>query len=252
MMKRIAIIAATVVWVITAFVLSSIVVGALFAGLAQLGLAFSFLSDTTFETAIAAITYVVTIVVTIGVPWLVAKRTTSRTELGLTRMIAWKDIGLALLGVIVYIICSMLLVMAAGFVNGFNPEQAQDIGFSHVSMRYEYVLAFVTLVLMAPFVEELLFRGYLFGKIKKRASFWGTAIVVSLAFALLHLPGVDAAGQLQLQWNVVVDVFALSLVLCGLRQLTGSIWAGVLLHALKNGIAFYILFMAPLLHTMGA
>jgi len=37
-----------------------------------------------------------------------------------------------------------------------------------------------------------------------------------------------------------------------LREVTGSIWAGTLLHMLKNGIAFYFLFVNPtLLNTIG-
>ncbi|RYZ49901.1 MAG: CPBP family intramembrane metalloprotease, partial [Sphingobacteriales bacterium] len=59
-------------------------------------------------------------------------------------------------------------------------------------------------------------------------------IVTSIVFGAIH-------GQ----WNVAVDVFALSLILCSLREITGSIWAGVLLHMLKNGIAFYFLFIGP-------
>jgi len=37
------------------------------------------------------------------------------------------------------------------------------------------------------------------------------------------------------------------LVLCTLRIVTGSIWAGVLLHMIKNGLAFYVLFVAPMM-----
>jgi membrane protease YdiL (CAAX protease family) len=55
-----------------------------------------------------------------------------------------------------------------------------------------------------------------------------------------------------LQWNVAADTFALSLVLCTLRQITGNIWAGVLLHMIKNGIAYYFLFINPdLFRTLG-
>jgi len=48
-------------------------------------------------------------------------------------------------------------------------------------------------------------------------------------------------------WNVGVDVFALSIVLCSLRIMTKTIWAPILVHMIKNGIAFFILFISPLL-----
>jgi len=62
------------------------------------------------------------------------------------------------------------------------------------------------------------------------------ALVTSLVFAAVH-------GQ----WNVAIDTFALSLVLCALREVTGTIWAGILLHMFKNAIAFYVLFIYPVM-----
>ena len=45
------------------------------------------------------------------------------------------------------------------------------------------------------------------------------------------------------QWNVGVNVFALSVVLCALREITGTIYAGILTHMIKNGVAFYLLYL---------
>ena len=57
-------------------------------------------------------------------------------------------------------------------------------------------------------------------------------LIVSILFGVLH-------GQ----WNVGVNVFALSLVLCGLREITGTIYAGMIVHILKNALAFYLLYL---------
>ena len=88
--------------------------------------------------------------------------------------------------------------------------------------------------------EEIIFRGWLYAKVKdrlseettRRAAAIITALIVSLTFGIVHL-----------QWNVGVNVFAMSLVACALREFTGTIYAGILLHMLKNGIAFYLLFV---------
>jgi membrane protease YdiL (CAAX protease family) len=98
------------------------------------------------------------------------------------------------------------------------------------------MLAFVTLVVLAPIAEETLFRGYLYGKLKGHVPAIIAAIATSLLFGVAHM-----------QWNVGIDVFILSLVLCGLRSLTGSIWSGILVHMIKNAIAFYFLFINPIL-----
>jgi membrane protease YdiL (CAAX protease family) len=59
-----------------------------------------------------------------------------------------------------------------------------------------------------------------------------SSLLVSLLFGVVHL-----------QWNVGVNVFALSIVLCSLREITGTIYAGILLHMLKNGVAFWLLYV---------
>ena len=62
-----------------------------------------------------------------------------------------------------------------------------------------------------------------------------SAVLVSIVFGIVHL-----------QWNVGVNVFAMSLVACALREYTGTIHAGILLHMIKNGLAFYYLFVLGL------
>jgi membrane protease YdiL (CAAX protease family) len=102
-------------------------------------------------------------------------------------------------------------------------------------------LAFVTLVVVAPIAEEIIFRGYMYGKLKKFVPIWVAILATSLLFGAVH-------GA----WNLAIDTFALSIVLCSLREFTGNIWASILLHMVKNGIAFYILFIYPtLLTTLG-
>ena len=79
------------------------------------------------------------------------------------------------------------------------------------------------------------------GKLRKSMPVWAAIIITSLLFALVHF-----------QWNVALDTFALSIVLCLLRLVTKSLWAPILLHAMKNGLAFYLLFINPsLISTIG-
>ena len=116
----------------------------------------------------------------------------------------------------------------------------QDVGFSYYISGADRLVAFVTLVVVAPIAEEVIFRGWLYGKMREKiaaeysnvASMIISSLLVSILFGLVHM-----------QWNVGVNVFALSLVLCGLREVTGTIYAGILLHMLKNGVAFWLLYM---------
>jgi membrane protease YdiL (CAAX protease family) len=124
------------------------------------------------------------------------------------------------------------VLYVASQLPGFNANQTQDVGVTSV-FGLERAAAFVVLVFIVPFCEELMFRGLLYGKLRQeKLPWWLAALVVSALFGLAH-------GQ----WNVGLDVFCLSIVACGLRELTGTIWAGVLVHIIKNFIAFALLFL---------
>jgi membrane protease YdiL (CAAX protease family) len=152
-----------------------------------------------------------------------------------------KDIGHAALAFLAYIMVYLILV---GIIQQLMPsldlDQKQDIGFENLQGVY-LAIVFVLLVLIVPFVEEFLMRGLLFSSLRQKLKFGGSAIITSLLFAALHLGGGEAgAGPL---WIAAIDTFVLSIVLCYLRERTGRLWAGIGLHAIKNGIAFAALFI---------
>ena len=118
---------------------------------------------------------------------------------------------------------------------------------------------------MAPVFEELAFRGFLLPSIastwdwlrrqpgepdggastdRDRDPRWSigalvaSCTVTSIAFALVH------ADQLAHAWAPLSVLFAVSLVLCGVRLWTQSLAASTFIHATYNGTIFTILFFA--------
>jgi membrane protease YdiL (CAAX protease family) len=152
-----------------------------------------------------------------------------------------KDIGYAALAFLVYITGYIILVsVVQQLVPSLDLDQKQDIGFENLQGVYLGIV-FVLLVLIVPFVEEFMMRGLLFSSLRQKLKFGGAAVITSLLFAALHLGGGEAgAGPL---WIAAIDTFVLSIVLCYLRERTGRLWAGIGLHAIKNGIAFAALFI---------
>jgi len=95
----------------------------------------------------------------------------------------------------------------------------------------------VLAVLVAPVVEELTFRGVLFGGLSRS---WGTVpggALVTLLFVVMHLPEV---------WGYVPAIAAvtvLGMVLLATRLATGSLLPAVALHAAYNAavtLAMYV------------
>ena len=80
--------------------------------------------------------------------------------------------------------------------------------------------------MIAPWTEELAFRGYLYSTLAGRFGFWPGAVVSSLAWASLHLTS-----------GVLIAFTGVGVVLCWLRRRTGSLLPGVGLHGAWNALA---------------
>lgn len=184
------------------------------------------------QLIVSAIAYTLALVFII-LPYLIRERYSSSFKklLGIHKQPLLRNLGWVLLGYGAYLALSLVFAIVIKAVwPGFDAMQAQEIGFKGLHGPVEFAMALLALVVIAPIVEELLFRGFLFGQLRRTTNFWLSTLITSLVFGFVHL-----------QWNVGVDVFALSLVLCFLREKTGTIWVGIALHMVKNSIAFTFL-----------
>jgi len=181
---------------------------------------------------------------TLTVSWLVAfirsRHASLRAALGLYAF-RWRDIASALMGMVVYFGIFIVAVVVLDTFVHLDTTAEQDLGFKPGVGGAALLMAGISLVLLAPIAEELLFRGFFYGTLRERKVPIGTSILLtSLIFASLHLLG---GSEGKLLWLAMVDVFSLSLVLCYLRERNGTIWASILLHMLKNGLTFVNLFV---------
>lgn len=173
--------------------------------------------------------------------WFIIKRYRESWQIyGVRKSPLFQAITYAAVGIMVYYITLVVVLAILGGLGVIDTNQEQDIGFSRDTSGPLLILVFVGLVALPAIVEELLFRGFLFTRLRKALSFVWTTVVVSLVFGALHLQLGGGSAPL---WSVMVDTAILSIVLCYVREKTGSIWAGVLIHGLKNSIAFVALFL---------
>lgn len=88
----------------------------------------------------------------------------------------------------------------------------------------------LVLVICAPLLEELVFRGYLFKAWRHtRLGLSGTLLLTSVLFTLLH------AGQYH--FTILVMIFVLSIILGLAREKSGSIWVPIAIHSANNLVA---------------
>jgi membrane protease YdiL (CAAX protease family) len=159
-------------------------------------------------------------------------------QLGFGRRPAWKDLGYALSGYLVYFGLLIVAVVIVGvFFTQIDLQQRQELGFDAILSPSDKVMALISLVLLPPIVEEVVFRGFVFTGLRKKLKFIWAAIITSLLFAGPHL----LASSDGLLWIAGIDTLVLSVVLCYLREKTAALWAPIAVHAFKNGIAFTFL-----------
>lgn len=137
----------------------------------------------------------------------------------------------------------VLLSVLTRIFPSINVNQPQDLGFSANQHGTDLAMTFISLVILPPLVEETVMRGFLFTSLRQKLHVGVAALITSALFAAAHL---EWGSNAPLLWVAAIDTFSLSLVLCYLRYKTGSLWAGITLHALKNVIAFVSLFVLHL------
>lgn len=89
-------------------------------------------------------------------------------------------------------------------------------------------------VLLAPLIEELLFRGLLFTELRRYLNFLPTLILTAFSFALFHLEN---------GWLFVLFVLPTGFLLGYVREKSGTITLGLLLHAFMNSLIILLGFL---------
>lgn len=89
----------------------------------------------------------------------------------------------------------------------------------------------LTVAVGAPLVEEILFRGALLGALRTRLGPTLAILLSSTLFCAVHLDPF-----------VAPQLFLLGLAMAHLRERTGSVYPGVVLHAIQNGASIIMVF----------
>jgi hypothetical protein len=128
---------------------------------------------------------------------------------------------------------AMLVLSMAGFwllflpLSFIAPGFVQKWGLATANMQpvvtmSAWVMQFLVAAVLAPIVEETLFRGLL---LQRWATKWGTRRAVIVSSALFAVGHVELLGH-----------FVFGLVMCALYLRTRSLWVPIATHALNNGL----------------
>lgn len=151
-----------------------------------------------------------------------------------------RDIGWAFIAYGLYFLVYLVVLgLVSQILPSIDLQQEQQIGFENAYETGEIIMTFLMLVVIVPLAEEIMFRGFLFSSLRAKYAFWPSVVVTGILFGAAHL---QFGSNAPLLWVAAIDTFVLSCFLCFLREKLGSIWPAVGLHAIKNAVAFSILF----------
>lgn len=115
-----------------------------------------------------------------------------------------------------------------------EPSINTDVGTDWESSSIDIALLFLSVAIVAPIVEELMFRGYILDAINRKHSDWTAIIWSSILFGLLHFWG---------------GAFYIGLTLIGgliygwIRVRTGSLLPSIAGHMMWNMLALVVTYL---------
>jgi membrane protease YdiL (CAAX protease family) len=149
-----------------------------------------------------------------------------REQFGLLRVaFPWRALGWAVLVFFAFVIVQWALSEIFGkppdqdLVNDVKREDSTGVLIGYALL----------ICVLAPFVEELFFRGFMFTALSRRIGPAWSALIVGFVFGIGHAPAPVIS---------LVALGAFGVGLCLLYWRTKSIIPGMALHALNNSITF--------------
>jgi membrane protease YdiL (CAAX protease family) len=127
-----------------------------------------------------------------------------------------------------YMLGGFFMALGVQFAPTLLPDK-QDFPLEQMFTSPQVALAlgaFATLV--APFMEELIFRGFLFSIFERQIGMLFAVIATAVLFAALHIPEYRGA------WNHLLLIFLVGVVFSLARGLSGSLTPSVVLHFAYN------------------
>jgi uncharacterized protein len=128
-----------------------------------------------------------------------------------------------------YFACALVI---AALVQPEQEDVTRELGVDEGTVAAFF--AGVLIIGVAPFTEELFFRGFMFAGMRRALPFAAAALIPSVIWGLFHFTGSDT-------WGVVLQLAVFGIWLSWLYERTGSLWPPIAVHAFNNAIAFAIL-----------
>jgi membrane protease YdiL (CAAX protease family) len=137
-------------------------------------------------------------------------------------------------------VLALVVSFAGGFLNSKESLPIEELLKARVSILLFGILG----VLVAPLVEETIFRGFLYPVIARRLGIAAGIAVTGTLFGLMH------AAQLWGGWGQIALLILVGVVLTWVRARTGTVAASYFVHLGYNGLQLvgYLIYVVGGMH----
>jgi membrane protease YdiL (CAAX protease family) len=141
----------------------------------------------------------------------------------------WPAVGWAAVGLISFFVLSA--VYAALVQPDAEQTTVQDLGGDKGT--FGLVIAGLMVIVVAPVVEEIFFRGFFYRALRTRLGALSAAAIDGVVFGSIHFQFDGAEGLL-----ILPPLMLLGFVYCLVYEKTGSLFPVIGLHAFNNALAY--------------
>ncbi len=178
----------------------------------------------------ALLSQLVTVIfICIAVFWLALKQNgQSLRDLGFRWIKIRKFALLAMKAILMIFLFNIVYTVLFSAISGGQPEQ-QYIAeiISKTGKSWNLIFLFFFAVIIGPFAEEIIFRGFIYSGLRKHCSFMTAAIISACIFGIFHL-----------QETLFIPLAFMGFILALTFERTRSLLPAVVVHMLWNFIVF--------------
>ena len=134
-----------------------------------------------------------------------------------------------------YLLSYAVSMILAGFSSA---EASADVDLSEIAIVSSGVIRAAG-IFMVPIVEEVLFRGVVFGSLHKKGRLMAYAVTIAL-FAVAHTWQYVAASGDWGYWVYALQYIPFGIAACWLYERTNTIWLPIGFHMMINAMSFAV------------
>ena len=136
-----------------------------------------------------------------------------------------------------YALRIVLAIIVSNLLGEFTSDNQAQI--ESLMSKSNLVMMFVLLCVVAPILEELVFREAIIGSFKKSMNVHVLTIISAVLFILLHSLSSDGSG---INWMSALQYVPLTIPIVGMYRYYGdNIVASITMHFINNFVAFLFL-----------